>query len=173
MLYFDASTTNIILTVAVVALFAFFLLLLMKLNPSAENKRKTENESGPERSKQEQPRILMPQSPTTSTEEMPAQRPVERPLILVNSANTGATLQTRQDSRTSPPPLDQRRTIPMPERTVAPPPSKPAPLPPPTRRDCLHHFGYLRTFPKNSPIPEECFGCERIVDCLVSNKKSR
>jgi hypothetical protein len=41
------------------------------------------------------------------------------------------------------------------------------------RKDCVHHFGYLRTFPKNSPIPDECFGCERIVDCLVSKNHAR
>lgn len=172
MLYFDPSTMNIVLTFAVVALFAFFLLLLMKLNPSSETKRKTEDEFKPEKPKQGQPRIIMPQNPAASSEETEPQKPAEKPLILVNSSNTGTSLQTRQETRTLPLPLDQKRTIPMPEKTAVPPPSKPTPLPP-SRKDCVHHFGYLRTFPKNSPIPDECFGCEKIVDCLVSNKRSK
>lgn len=175
MLYFDPSTTNIILTVAVVALFALFLLLLMKLNPSAETKKKSDDELKPERPKHDQPRILMPQNPIASSEEIASQRPVERPLILVNSSNTGTSIQTRQETRTLPlpqAPVDQKRMTPMPQKTVAPPPPKPAPVPL-SRKDCAHHFGYLRTFPKNSPIPDECFGCEKIVDCLVNNKKSK
>jgi len=39
-----------------------------------------------------------------------------------------------------------------------------------SKRGCIHHFGYLGTFPKNSPIPDECFGCEKIVECLVKPK---
>jgi hypothetical protein len=39
-------------------------------------------------------------------------------------------------------------------------------------KDCPHQFGYLKGLPKNRPIPEECFGCQRIVECLV-NKKGR
>lgn len=38
-------------------------------------------------------------------------------------------------------------------------------------KDCLHEFGYLHGLPRNTPIPGECFGCQRIVDCLVTKKK--
>jgi len=174
MLYFDSTTTNIILTAAVVGLFAIFLLLLVKLNPSAETRRKTEDEVKHEKPKQEQPRILLPQSPQFSSEETISQRPAEKPAILVSSPTTGTSVQTRQELREMPLIPDQRRTIPTAQRIVTPQPSKPVPIPPSaSRKDCAHHFGYLRTFPKNSPIPDECFGCEKIVDCLVNNKKSR
>jgi len=33
---------------------------------------------------------------------------------------------------------------------------------------CAHKFGYLKNLPKNTPIPDECFGCPRIVDCLTT-----
>lgn len=36
--------------------------------------------------------------------------------------------------------------------------------------DCLHYYGYLRTLPKNTPIPDECLGCQRVVECLVKAK---
>ena len=31
---------------------------------------------------------------------------------------------------------------------------------------CPHKFGYLASLPKNTPIPDECFGCPQIVECL-------
>ena len=31
---------------------------------------------------------------------------------------------------------------------------------------CPHKFGYLRSLPKNTPIPDECFGCSQIIECL-------
>lgn len=35
---------------------------------------------------------------------------------------------------------------------------------------CQHKFGYLRTLPKSTPIPDECFGCPEILECLMSSK---
>jgi len=32
---------------------------------------------------------------------------------------------------------------------------------------CLHHFGYLSKLPKNIPIPEECFFCSRVIECIA------
>jgi hypothetical protein len=33
---------------------------------------------------------------------------------------------------------------------------------------CLHHFGYLASRPKNTPIPQECILCQRLGDCMVA-----
>ncbi len=35
---------------------------------------------------------------------------------------------------------------------------------------CPHKYGYLCSLPKNTPIPDECFGCPRIVECLRTSK---
>jgi len=35
--------------------------------------------------------------------------------------------------------------------------------------ECAHHFGYLKTLPKNTPIPDECFGCTRIMECFMQS----
>ena len=32
---------------------------------------------------------------------------------------------------------------------------------------CPHYFGYLRGHPKNTPIPNECLTCTKIMECLV------
>ena len=33
--------------------------------------------------------------------------------------------------------------------------------------ECPHNFGYLREHPRNTPIPNECLTCTKIMDCLV------
>ena len=35
-----------------------------------------------------------------------------------------------------------------------------------TNFECAHHFGYLRNLPRNTPVPEECFGCPQVMQCL-------
>jgi DNA-directed RNA polymerase subunit RPC12/RpoP len=32
---------------------------------------------------------------------------------------------------------------------------------------CDHFFGYLRKRDKNSPIPEDCLTCEKMIECMV------
>jgi DNA-directed RNA polymerase subunit RPC12/RpoP len=31
---------------------------------------------------------------------------------------------------------------------------------------CLHDMGYLKRRPKNTPIPEECLTCSKMIDCM-------
>lgn len=37
-----------------------------------------------------------------------------------------------------------------------------------TTPECKHRLGYLRTLPKNASIPDECLGCDRIIECKHS-----
>ena len=39
-------------------------------------------------------------------------------------------------------------------------------------KGCPFKFGYLKSLPKNKPIPDECFGCPQILECaaLSENK---
>lgn len=32
---------------------------------------------------------------------------------------------------------------------------------------CPHHLGYLRKRPKNSPIPDSCLTCRKMVQCVL------
>jgi hypothetical protein len=170
MVSFDLSTTNIILTVAVVALFTFFVVLLMKLNPSAEKEENFETQIGVDRQKPLQTSHFAPQNPQPNRVDPPrieVPRTVEKPLA-VSATIGGGSVQTKQVTPPPIPPLRESRETPRsPEKNGAQMKTEAFP----SRKDCIHHFGYLRTFPKNSPIPDECFGCERIVDCLVNNNK--
>lgn len=31
---------------------------------------------------------------------------------------------------------------------------------------CGHHLGYLKQRPKNTPIPEECLTCSKMIECM-------
>jgi DNA-directed RNA polymerase subunit RPC12/RpoP len=31
---------------------------------------------------------------------------------------------------------------------------------------CTHHLGYLKRRPKNTPIPEECLTCSKMIECM-------
>jgi DNA-directed RNA polymerase subunit RPC12/RpoP len=31
---------------------------------------------------------------------------------------------------------------------------------------CAHNFGYLKRRPKNTPIPEECLTCSKMIECM-------
>jgi DNA-directed RNA polymerase subunit RPC12/RpoP len=33
--------------------------------------------------------------------------------------------------------------------------------------ECKHHFGYLKKRPENTPIPEECLTCNKMIKCLL------
>jgi hypothetical protein len=35
---------------------------------------------------------------------------------------------------------------------------------------CGHKLGYLKGLPKNKPIPDECFGCPKILECIALTK---
>lgn len=39
--------------------------------------------------------------------------------------------------------------------------------------ECLHFFGYLRKIPKNMTIPDECFVCPKMVECLYTLQVSQ
>jgi len=41
-----------------------------------------------------------------------------------------------------------------------------------TTQECKYKFGYLRTLAKNTPIPDECYSCDKIIDCKHSKAKT-
>lgn len=36
---------------------------------------------------------------------------------------------------------------------------------------CPHSFGYLSGYPPNEPVPDECFGCPKAVECKNGQKE--
>ena len=40
------------------------------------------------------------------------------------------------------------------------------PMKPENAPACPYHVGYLKKRPKNSPIPETCFVCSKMIECM-------
>ncbi len=38
--------------------------------------------------------------------------------------------------------------------------------------ECPHHFGYLKTLPPGSSVPDECYSCSRMMQCLYSSEQT-
>jgi hypothetical protein len=38
---------------------------------------------------------------------------------------------------------------------------------------CKHSLGHLSTLPKSTPIPEQCFGCPEILECIKYGKNKQ
>jgi len=163
MFSFDLSTINIFLIAAVAGLFILFITVLMKLNPSTETKEKAiETET---RAKTQQ---LNHSRPVSWRNQIPAKieapRVTEKPPVAVSSTIEESSVPAKQEPPA--PTRSQSMEFLKPEKAVAPAKTVSAS----SKKDCLHQFGYLRTLPKNAPIPDECFGCTKIVECLVKAK---
>ncbi len=165
---FDLSTTNILLAGAVIALFAAFVFILMKLQPTAENKQSQEPRTRIDKETQlplplQAPRNLPP-SPKPVENSTIGSKPFAAPTTAPKPTSTENQTRFSVPAAQPPPRIESRE---------APKQNKPTPTPnrvelTPTRKDCIHFYGYLHSLPKNTPIPDECFGCVKIVDCLIN-----
>ncbi len=119
----------------------------------------------------------------------------EEPLELVDAQNPQTAPQKSSEARplewapvfdevqeTSTSPLEPGEDSTVPVRAPPEPPSpgeekleKPAPhveaeeVPEGRPLECSHFFGYLRRLPKSAQIPDECYGCRRMVECFVQH----
>ena len=66
------------------------------------------------------------------------------------------------------PNLDKKRKIPLikKENSQAKKPKTSPTQPNAESQNCAHEFGYLKDLPRNTPVPDECFGCPKVMQCL-------
>ena len=114
---FELSLFGTGLMITVVVLVVLYLVVLIKLNPSAEGDRTPEEP------------LTEPRVKSTMFNEVEEEtvEPIER------------------QEPVSPAPAENEKT---------------------GVQGCPHHFGYLGEHPKNTPIPNECLTCIRIMECL-------
>ena len=175
MLSFELSVFDLVLSLGVIVLIVLFVTTLWKLNPTKENAQSEDEEINID---EREPMVPYQANQTKSQLDAQPDRvgtwqgsgrqisqsapPASK---LVVSATTEGTSQMGVEQAQKPS-----------EYVEPPKQTKTAVSPKPTQKnatdkDCLHHFGYLNSLPRNTPIPGECFGCQRIVDCLVTKKK--
>jgi hypothetical protein len=153
---FDSPLT-IIPLVIIAAILVFYALLLIKLKPSKEYIETTENDSL-------EPKKLETPNPTEtskSASEAVAPAVQEEPTEAVEAEviDTKANaLNVEMDETIKKNDKDKelkKSFFLFGERDF---------------EGCPHKFGYLKTLRKNAPIPDECFGCPQILECLMTRK---
>jgi hypothetical protein len=165
MLSFEFSAFDLVLSVCVMVLIVLFVTTLLKLKPSNENRQPPRDEVYEE----EQESALLQHQPTVppvswqNGARATPQKTQRMPQLVISATAEGTSHesleQKYQPSESRDPPKQPKTT------TSAKQISKSS-----EDKDCLHHFGYLNGLPKNTPIPGECFGCPKIVDCLITAK---
>jgi hypothetical protein len=172
MLSFELSVFDLVLSVGVIVLIVLFVTTLLKLNPSGEHEESKNAYAYEEEHELAAPTHDIGQiaeasifSTVLQGTERATPEKLQQPPQLSVSATTGGS---SQESLEQPPksfghrePSKNHKTSEV--QKQAPKRSE--------DKDCLHFFGYLGGLPKNTPIPGECFGCQRIVDCLITPKK--
>jgi hypothetical protein len=164
MSFFELSVFDLALTAAVVIIVVFFVFILLKLNPSTQ-KDKVYDEKASEESTVTGGTLHMPRSeldpqriqqqdtsPITwkNQQDIVLQKPQQSLSQVVVNTSVGGSEQNLE-------PVQLQSPIPKMH----------------DEKSCPHEFGYLRGLPKNKSIPEECFGCQKIVDCLRNKKTAK
>lgn len=171
MLSFEFSAFDLVLSVGVIVLIVLFVTTLVRLNPSSEDKKPRKEATHEEEhefvaSSHDLGQLSDQQNApnTAQRAEKPTFERTQPPQQLVVSAATGGYSQESLEQTSKP--IEHKGLLKN-HKTASS--QKQAPKNS-SVKDCLHFFGYLGGLPKNTPIPGECFGCEKIVDCLITVK---
>jgi len=148
---FDSPLTIIPLAV-IATILVFYTVLLIKLKPSKEEIETTENDSiKPENIEkpiaQTETIGNASEEVTPTVQEMPAE-----PIEIEADAESIDVKETRKNNKDRE--LNKSFFL-FGERDF---------------EGCPHKFGYLKSLRKNAPIPDECFGCPQILECLMTRK---
>jgi hypothetical protein len=147
---FDSPTS--ILPLAVIGIIlVFYTVLLIKLKPSPEEMQTTENHSVKVENL-EKPIAQTETIENASEEATPTvqEMPVEAPEIEADAESVEVKETNNNKARAS-----KKSFFIFGERDF---------------EGCPHKFGYLKSLRKNAPIPDECFGCPQILECLMTRK---
>lgn len=158
---------NIVLIVATAIIIISYAILIIKLKPSIETEPSTNRYLERRKSTPIEPKRLgKPTSPAetkkiTSEEPASAVETQKAPKKLTESIQTEAHAETAEIAETEeeqkPKKAEEAKKsfLLFGERDF---------------EGCPHKYGYLNSLPKNTPIPDECFGCPQIVECLRNLK---
>jgi len=171
MLSFEFSAFDLILSVGVVVLIILFVATLLRLNPSNEDKKSRKETAHEEEQEFIAPSHRLGQQndqqnvPYTAqgTEKATVERVQQPPQLVVSATTRGYSQESLEQTSKQ---IEHKEPIKN-HKTASS--QKQAPKTS-SDKDCFHFFGYLGGLPKNTPIPGECFGCEKIVDCLITVK---
>ena len=148
----EFSIFDLVTMVAVLVLSVLYITILLKLKPSTENEDQHKKDSLTEKREPPPNGLIFVNSLKTKEKATPPQRTQTQ----INSQKIRRPLtKTARPSA----PLDKSQEAPKLVVSVENRSSD---------SHCVHHFGYLRKLPKNTPIPSECLGCPQVVECMTT-----
>ncbi len=106
--------------------------------------------------KPSKPPIVYIENNRVEEEEREVPRPIEE-----GEREVPKPIEEEQPPQPTPPPPQPPVQIPT------APPTNLVPTPPKGSASCSHYFGYLKALSRDTPIPDECFGCTRIMECFM------
>ena len=156
--------------VMTIVIILFYFLFILKLKPSEKTLYKFSNEKLPELN--EIP--ILNEMKTVA----PAEKEVKPLQNYLDNSGKNLTLKTASQAASL---REETNKI---EESVVIDPSEYQKEPSKTKDDlksfflygkanfegCKFKYGYLKTMPKYKPIPDECFGCPHILECVGSNE---
>jgi len=169
MVLFEVSFIDIALLMAITVLVILYVTLLLRLKPSTETTI--------DKPLQRKPPTQEPATPPTTQPELSVEKQERPERSIVPEETPESKISVKiPETPEEPPEQIETPTMEQPMESTETPESKEETLesieetPPSTSLpECPHYFGYLRKLPKNLPIPDECLGCLRIVECLHSS----
>lgn len=160
----DLSILNIGLMAVIAIILAFYAIFLVKLKPAKEY------ESAPNRDFEKgEETVMKPKRPRKQT--MPAKTINEEPASTVENQeipeedveSIQARTHVEERARELTQEIQKRKKDKEAKKSFFLFGKK-------NFEGCTHKFGYLKSLPKNTPIPDECFGCPQILECLMRSK---
>ncbi|UCE16037.1 MAG: hypothetical protein JSV12_09360, partial [Candidatus Bathyarchaeota archaeon] len=157
---------DIALLIAITIIIILYVTFLLRLKPSTKT---TINKQPEKVLPAEKPAPSPSTQPELFTEEQtPPENPImpekAEPAISVKIPESLETSETLEEPLEYETPTIEESVEPL--ETLE---SKEEALPPTNPPECPHYFGHLKKLPKNLPIPDECLGCLRIIECLHQN----
>jgi len=146
--------------VIIAAILVSYTLFLIKLQPTKENKK--EPASGKEIEKERVPITVSEMTEETTRPSQPGESSSEEPEAFaresriesadIENHHTSDSLETGKGSKKKYNDKELKKSFFLFGSNEF--------------QGCSHKLGHLKNLPKNTPIPEECFGCPQILECL-------
>lgn len=153
---------DILLMAGIFILLVVYVAILIHLKPSLKSKKSHEDadieseivQQSPEEEHAEtsvQPTIIPVKAKETAEEPPKAIEPPEEPIAEFQTPKESASLPSKEVSKIEELITHKAKEIP---KKAGPP-------------GCSYYFGYLGQLPKNDPIPDDCLGCFKLMECLI------
>jgi len=155
MLLFELAFDTLLMAV-MAGILIFYVILVIKLKPSNETEQKSSFKKPIERMESIEKPVAAAETQKVTSEEpilpVETQKVPEEPIVSIPT-QTGAQVEAGENQKKRKEKESKKSLFLYGKKDF---------------EGCPHNFGYLKDLPKNTPIPDECFGCPKVIECLTA-----